>query len=238
MTLRLGLFGASGRLGRAIVGLAVRDPEVSVVGAWTHASSKALGERVHGILLQLATPEIDVDGYIDVSIPIGLEERLGIALQNKRPFILGTTGLEPSDQALLEAAARHIPLLYAANFSLGMALLHKLARDAARLFYPHADIDLVETHHTQKKDAPSGSARLLARGIQQAHPEGKAPTIHSIRSGAVVGDHELRFNVAEEQLTLRHQAHSRDVFARGALLAARFLKGKAPGLYGMEQLFS
>ncbi|MDE3045872.1 MAG: 4-hydroxy-tetrahydrodipicolinate reductase [Verrucomicrobiota bacterium] len=241
----LGIIGASGRLGRSIAALALQDPLLRIGGVFTRPSShwlhhdlgEILGISPTGITLSadLYTP---LDLYIDASLPKALPDNLQAAIRTKRPLVVGTTGLSPEDRVLLEETAQHIPLFYAANFSLGMALLHKLTRETARLFHPQADIDLIETHHAQKKDAPSGSALALAETIQDSHPTGKALHLHSIRSGSLIGEHELRFNSDEEQLILSHRVHTRASFARGALAAARFLIDQPPGLYTMEHLLS
>ena len=116
--------------------------------------------------------------------------------------------------------------------------MRKLAEETARLFHPNAEIDLIETHHIHKKDTPSGAAKLLAKTITGSHPKQKTPTIHSIRLGQTVGKHELQFNSPEEQIIITHTAHSRDIFAKGALIAARFLSTQTPALYTMDNLFT
>jgi len=242
--LAIGIIGATGRLGRSIAALALADPNFRIGGAFTHVASRFLQQDL-GALLGLAplglplTDNIQakpLDLYIEVSLAPALPRTVQAALHLQRPLVVGTTGLSADDFTRLREASKTIPLFYTANFSLGMALLRKLTREAARLFSPQADIDLIETHHAQKKDAPSGSALALSRAIQESHPTHKTPRIHSIRSGKIIGEHELRFNTAEEQLVLSHQAHSRDAFARGALAAARFLIDQPPGLYTMDDL--
>jgi 4-hydroxy-tetrahydrodipicolinate reductase len=176
--------------------------------------------------------------YIDVSLPEGLAARIELALKRKTPLVIGTTGLSASDLALVDKASAQIPILQTSNFSLGMTLMQKLAKEAAIAFHADADIELVETHHTEKKDAPSGSAKMLAETVADAHPLKKKPSIRSVRLGKVVGEHVLSFLAPEEQIVLSHTAHSRDVFARGALAAARFLKEQLPGRYQMSDLIA
>lgn len=243
--MNIGIIGATGRLGRAIAILALRDPFFQIREALTHPQSPHLDEDLGTFLgieplnLSLtASPSFQAALYLDVSTPSALAHNLEQATHHKKPLVVGTTGLSDTDLLLLEKAAQQIPLFYATNFSLGMALLYKLAAEAALRFHTHAEIDLIETHHTEKKDAPSGSSLALAKTVQEAHPLSLSPRIHSIRSGQIVGEHELLFNTAEERLLLSHQAHSRDAFARGALAAARFLIPKPPGLYGMEDLLT
>lgn len=201
MAIKIGLIGAQGRLGRAIAAL-------QSVAAVTRTTSR------HGL---------DCDLLIDVSSHEALSENLSA----RKPMVIGTTG--HSDFSLIEEAAKHLPIFYSPNFSLGVALMRKWALEISRKF--PADIDLIETHHTQKKDSPSGTALYLAQGLPDVQ-------IHSIRSGKIIGEHTLIFNNGSERLTLSHETHSRDAYARGALAAARFLIGKPPGLYTMDHLLA
>jgi 4-hydroxy-tetrahydrodipicolinate reductase len=200
MDIKIGLIGAGGRMGKAISSLHAVIPI-------TRTTSRA---------------SLDCDILIDVSSHQALRENLSA----NKPIVIGTTG--HLDFAPIQEAARYLPIFYAPNFSLGAALLNKLATLAAQYF--PSDIDIIETHHTQKKDAPSGFALLLAKNLPN-------PRIHSIRSGKIIGEHTVLFNTAEERITLTHEAHTRDVFAQGALAAARFLLNKPPGLYTMDNLF-
>lgn len=200
MAIKIGLIGAEGRMGKAISSL-------------------------HAVIpISRKTPRIPLD--CDILIDFSSHEALQENLSARKPIVIGTTG--HLDFAPIHEAARYLPIFYAPNFSLGAALLNKLANLAAHHF--PSDVDLIETHHTQKKDAPSGTALHLVKNIPHAH-------IHSIRSGKIIGEHTLIFNTAEERITLSHQVHTRDAFARGALAAARFLINKPPGLYTMDNLF-
>lgn len=198
--MKIGLIGSQGRLGRAIAAL---HPTIPITRATPRSS-------------------LECDVLIDVSSYKALSENL----RAKKPIVIGTTG--HLDMALIEDAAKEFPVFYASNFSLGSAIQAHLTAYIAKHF--PSDIDLIEIHHTGKKDAPSGTALQLTKTLPRAK-------IHSIRSGNVVGEHILIFNTNEERLTLSHQVYSRDAFARGALAAARFLIGKAPGLYSMDNLF-
>ena len=226
---RTAVFGASGRLGKEIAELMIRDARF-VAGPWiAHPKSRFIGQTLFNQVVISTKDSHEADLYIDASIAQGFEERLEIALRRKKPIAIGTTGLNASQKALLSEASRTIPLLYTPNFSLGMALLKTLAQDVARKFYPDAAIDLIEMHHAQKKDAPSGSALLLSDAIRnEGHRE---IAIHSIRSGTIPGTHEILFNTPEESIRLIHSAYSRAAFAKGALQAAHFLLSQPPGLY-------
>ena len=163
--------------------------------------------------------------------------------------MIATTGQTPEELDAIRAASERIPVFLSANMSIGVALLADLARKAASVF-PEADIEIVECHHNQKLDVPSGTALLLARRIQEARPEstllvgrhenGKRPRgeigIHSLRLGSEVGTHEIIISTGSETLRLKHEAENRALFAQGALAAAGFLTGKAPGLYDMRDI--
>ncbi len=201
MHLKIGLIGANGRMGKAIAAL-------------------------HEIIpIARSTPKtpLDCDVLIDFSSPQALQENLLFG----KPIVIGTTG--HPDFSLIEEAAKTIPIFFAANFSLGAAILKQLTAFVANRF--PGDLDLIETHHSEKKDAPSGTALHLVKNLPEAR-------IHSIRSGKIIGEHTLIFNNAQERLTLSHQVHSREAFASGALAAAQFLIGKPPGLYTMDNLIS
>lgn len=212
--LKIGLIGAGGRLGKEIA--ALHKPAVF----FTRESP--------------AYAHSEVDVYIDVSAPEALAHNIGVALSAKKPLVVGTTG--HATLSLLLEAAHKIPIFYSPNFSLGLALMRKFSAELARKFHRDAHIDLIETHHSQKKDSPSGSALLLAKAVEEHHPA--TVNIHSIRSGHIAGQHTLFFNTTEEKLTISHEAHSRTAFAKGALTAAFFLKDKPVGLYGMDELLA
>ncbi|HPZ00739.1 MAG TPA: 4-hydroxy-tetrahydrodipicolinate reductase, partial [Clostridiales bacterium] len=165
------------------------------------------------------------------------------------PVVMATTGLTEEEQALVKTAAKEIPVFFAANYSIGIALLIELAKKTASVM-DGAQIEIVETHHVRKLDAPSGTALAIARGIQEVRPEatlhcgrngqGKRDPneigIQAVRIGNVVGIHEVMIGTDNQTITLKHEAHSRALFAEGALCAADFLQGKAPGLYGMTDM--
>jgi 4-hydroxy-tetrahydrodipicolinate reductase len=201
MSIKIGLIGSKGRLGKAIMAL---DPTI--------------------VPIYKETPRfpLECDVLIDVSSHHALLENLSA----NKPIVIGTTG--HLNFELIEEAAKRFPCFYAANFSLGAALMARFADFMGKHF--QSEVDLIETHHVLKKDAPSGTALHLAKRLKNAK-------ISSIRSGDAIGEHILIFKTVEEKITFAHEVHTRDAFARGALAAARFLAGKPPGLYGMDNLF-
>jgi len=194
------------------------------------------------------------DVLVDFSAPAALPASLNRAVSAGVPILVGTTGLDELAGHRLEEAAHAIPVLRAANTSLGVALLGELTEKAARVLGPSWDIEIVEMHHRRKADAPSGTAIALgeaaARGrgisLRENSENGRSGTglrraegtigFASLRGGTVAGDHDLIFAGPEERLILSHRAENRMIFARGALAAAKFLNGKQPGLYSMRDV--
>jgi 4-hydroxy-tetrahydrodipicolinate reductase len=225
---RLLVHGANGRMGQSLLRLSGERPEAfQVVGA----VSRKVGQRVIEGIPQFAANELggtpDADVVVDFSLPEAFDPLLAYCLAHARPLVSGTTGLSPDQVAALDAASERIPVLWASNFSLGVAVLNDLVERAARVL-PGWDCDIVEQHHTRKQDAPSGTALTLgeaaARGGAIAH-------YASLRAGDIVGEHTVQFATLGERIELVHRATNRDIFARGALHAAAWLAGQGPGRY-------
>ena len=194
------------------------------------------------------------DVFIDFSAPEGLEDHLQTALAAERPIVIGTTGLTPDHHRMIDDVARAIPVLQAANMSLGINLLAHLVREAAARLGDEWDIEIVEMHHRHKVDAPSGTALLLGqaaadgRGVSlsEVSERGRDGIIGartpgqigfaSLRGGSVAGDHQLILATEGERIELGHRAESRAVFARGAIEAALWLIGKPAGRYAMTDV--
>ena len=193
--------------------------------------------------------EIASDVVVDFSHHSAVEDVLAYAKKTGAAAVIGTTGHTGEEKALIFEAAKEIPVFYAGNVSLGIAVLCRLVKQAAA-FFPDADIEIVETHHTRKVDAPSGTALMLFNAIKEVRPEATANCgragegkrtkdeigIASLRMGNVVGIHEVHICTANQTLTLRHEAITRGMLAEGAVDAARFMEGKQPGLYNMESI--
>jgi 4-hydroxy-tetrahydrodipicolinate reductase len=189
------------------------------------------------------------DCIIDFSHHSGTEALLRYAVEKKLPVVLATTGHTEEEKALIAAAAENIPLFLSANMSLGVALLVELAKMTAKTF-PEADIEIIEAHHNRKLDAPSGTALMLAEAIRavregarfvfgrsgQAKREREEIGIHAVRMGNVVGEHEVIVGTDTQTIRLKHEAHSRSLFAEGAMAAAAFLIGKPAGTYDMQSM--
>ncbi len=201
------------------------------------------------ILSRLEDVTVPADCVVDFSHHSCTDRLLAYALARRLPVVIATTGQTEEELSAIREASGEIPVFLSANMSIGVALLAEMAKTAARAF-PDADIEIVEKHHSQKLDAPSGTALLLARAIGEVRPDatyncgrsghGKRPKdeigIHSLRLGGLVGEHEVILATPTQTITLKHEAHSRALFAEGALKAAAFLVGRRPGLYDVNAM--
>lgn len=222
MPLQIGLIGASGKMGKKISSCIGNDPSFSL--AWEFNSS-SLYEPLHAAHI-----------IIDFSSASALEKNLRFAVSTNTPIVIGTTGFSEPEKQLLEEASKKIPIFWAPNFSLGMALLTHAIETLSPLFQPNFKAHIEETHHIHKKDSPSGSAIALEKAARQGYD--KPLPIESHRIGETIGDHSIVFSSNEETITFEHKALSREIFALGALKAAKFLVGKEPKLYSMKDLLS
>jgi 4-hydroxy-tetrahydrodipicolinate reductase len=236
----IGIIGSAGRMGQALVDAAT-DAGLTVAG----------GIDVGGDPLALAR---SCDVLIDFSSPKALVANLGAAVAAAKPILIGTTGLEEDHHTAIEDAARHVAVLQTGNTSLGVTLLAKLVQEAAAALGPDWDIEIVETHHRHKIDAPSGTALLLgqaaatARGIDLATSSERgrdgvtgarksgAIGFASLRAGSAAGDHTVYFGTDNERIELTHRAENRSIFASGAVKAAAWLIRQPAGRYRMEQV--
>lgn len=218
---RVALIGARGRMGQTIVDLAKDDPKIDIV------AQSDLGDAIDAAMK-------DCEVAIDFSNASSIDEVCRAASQHKRALVIGTTGHSPEQRALIERSAKSLPIVFASNFSVGVNALFALTRRAAEILGSEFQPQIVETHHTKKKDAPSGTAKTLGE-ILKAELKIDIP-IESIREGDVVGEHTVTFTGPSERLELTHRAGSREIFARGALRAAEWVVGKPAGLYSMQDV--
>ena len=231
--------GANGAMGKLICDIFGNEVvgKVSIDGA----------NNVPKTFAELGAMAADV--VVDFSHHTAIADVLAYAKEIGAAAVIGTTGHTAEEKALIYAAAEEIPVFYAGNVSLGIAVLCRLVKDAVK-YFPDADVEIVEVHHTRKVDAPSGTAHMLFNAIKEVRPqayencgragEGKRTKdeigIHALRMGNVVGIHEVHINTGNQTLTLKHESGSRAMLADGAVAAARFMEGKAAGLYDMESI--
>jgi len=258
--IRLGINGAMGRMGRAVGRLALEGGGFEIASAIDAASSKQdygviLGRDPIGVkVTEKLAGRLDV--LIDFSVPDASLARLGECVRNGTPHLVCTTGFDAAARKKIRDAGRKIPVLLASNTSIGVAALSECAGELARRLGPEFDIEIVEMHHRRKKDAPSGTAITLAESIARVtgrtYPKdfrfGRSGEtgerteqeigIHALRGGGVVGEHTIVFASEDEVVTVSHRAASRDLFARGALRAARFLASAKAGCYSMTDVLA
>ena len=232
--MRVVIYGASGRMGKALLRLGALDKRMEIVAAVTGRNVIA----IDGVTCPLfsvselsALPRFDV--AIDFSQPEAFDAILDLCRNRKAALVSGTTGLNESHKQLMAEAGKEIPLLWASNFSLGVAVLNDLVHSAAKALETWG-VEITETHHVHKKDAPSGTALTLGQSVASA--VGQIPVYVSHREGEVIGDHTVKFEGPGEFIELRHNALDRDIFVRGALEAAFRLKQKPPGIYQFADL--
>ena len=233
------LCGANGAMGKLIDG---------ILGSEVTARVSLDGENgVPRTFAELG--DTDTDIIIDFSHHTAIADVVSYAKAHNCALVIGTTGHTADEKALITDVAKELPVFFSGNMSLGIAVLCRLAKEAARWF-PEADIEIVEVHHNRKVDAPSGTAHMLFNAIAQVRPEatencgrageGKRPKneigVSSLRMGNVVGIHEVHICTGNQALTLRHEAGNRGMLAEGAVEAARFMAGKPAGLYNMDDL--
>lgn len=241
--------GACGHMGRVIAALIAEREDCETIAGIDKFGEKYADFEVYRSVFDL--PE-KPDVIIDFSHPSALPDLLSYCKMNSVPLVIGTTGYSDEEKQQITAASAQIPVFFTFNMSLGINLLAELAKKAVQVLGGQFDIEIVEKHHNRKKDAPSGTAIMLAEAINgeldnKYHPvydrhsvrkpRGKDEIgMHAVRGGTIVGEHEIIFAGHDEVITLSHSAQSREVFAVGAVNAAVFLSGKAAGLYAMSDL--
>ncbi len=257
--------GAAGRMGKRLVELVDAHPETRLVGALEHPDSPLLGRDAGeiaglgslGVKLVGSHRELAAAGarvIIDFTAPAATLANVTWAAAQGVAMVIGTTGLEPAERAELASAAQRIPIVFAPNMSVGVNVLFKVAAEVARILGEDFDVEILEAHHNQKKDAPSGTAvhlgEIVAAVLGRDYEREAVFTrrgftgvrskteigMQTLRGGDIVGEHTVMFAGCGERLELIHRAHSRDNFAAGAVRAALWLAGRTPGFYDMQDV--
>lgn len=262
--IRTGIFGANGRMGRALIEAHDKTTKADITAALVRAGStlenvdigELAGIQKQGVKTTSRYHQLsqDVDVMIDFTLPEALEAHLKLCVEQKLPVVVGTTGLNDTQKQLIRDAAQHIPVVFSANMSVGVNLLFNLVRQTARVMGNSADIEIWEAHHRYKKDAPSGTAVAigeviadeLGRDLKQCAVYGREGDtgerdqntigFATIRAGDIVGEHTAMFAEPGERIEITHRASSRLTFAQGAVRAAVWLVNKPAGLYDMQDV--
>lgn len=259
----IGIFGANGRMGRALITVA-KEQQLKLTAATVRSGSELIGvdagelAGVGKLGLPLGVTGSNsinnADIWVDFTMPEAMLAHLQLALAAKKAMVIGVTGLTDAQYQQVQQAAKHIPIVWAPNMSVGVNLLLHLVQTAAKVMGQSADIEIIEAHHRFKKDAPSGTAMAIGASIAKAlerdlakvavygregitgEREPQTIGFATVRGGDIIGDHTALFADLGERLEITHKASSRNTFAQGALRAALWLQNKQPGLYSMQQV--
>lgn len=242
---RIGISGACGKMGLRIAGIAHKHMDkVTIAAAFERPDSPFVGKDFGDALNNSKTGVVvtsdfekglkGLDCLIEFTLPEPTFKHIPACVQAKVPMVIGTTGIDADGEKAIAEAAKAIPIVYSPNMSMGVNTLFMIVKEAARILGKDFQIRMDETHHVHKKDAPSGTAKMIAKLIKES--SGVDPEVKVMREGEVVGNHGIIFETPYETLEIRHDAKSRDVFAAGAVKAAIYLAGKKPGLYTMADV--
>jgi 4-hydroxy-tetrahydrodipicolinate reductase len=260
----IAIFGANGRMGRVLIDAIDQSVDDKLAGAAVRASSSLVGIDVgelagigkKGLLIctDLSAHIEQIEVLIDFTLPTALAENLAFCIAHNKPLIIGTTGLNTEQKTALDSASKLIPIVFAANYSVGVNLMLNLVRKAAAVMSCTADIEILEAHHRFKKDAPSGTAMAIGEAIadeigrdlskcavygregETGERDQKTIGFATVRAGDIVGEHTVLFADIGERLEITHKASSRLTFAKGAVKAASWIIDKPAGLYDMENV--
>ena len=249
---RIIMSGCSGAMGKMITGIVKEDSQAEIVAGIDLIDN---GDNEYPVFSSIRDCDVEADAIIDFSTPKILDDLLAYSEEKKVPIVLCTTGYTEEQLAKIEMAAEKTAILKSANMSLGINTLLKLVQDAAQVFAAEGfDVEIVEKHHNQKVDAPSGTALALADSVNEAmgnqyeyiydrsqrreKRDKKELGISAVRGGTIVGDHDVIFAGTDEVITFSHTAYSKAVFGKGAVSAAKFLKGKTSGRYEMSDVIA
>jgi 4-hydroxy-tetrahydrodipicolinate reductase len=262
--MRVAVSGAAGRMGRAVIGICQQAPDITLAAAFERPGAAAVGNDAGELIgtgaLGLRVTERFADAVercdvlIDFSTPAATLEHLAICRKHRRAVVVGTTGFSREERELIRTAAEECPVVFAPNMSVGVNLCFKLAELAARVLGDDCDVEIIEAHHRHKVDSPSGTAlrlgevvaNALGRDLQECavygrqgltgERDGNTIGFATVRAGDIVGEHTVMFAGAGERVEVVHKATDRAIFARGAVRAARWLMGRQPGLFDMQDV--
>ena len=214
--------GSKGKMGLRIMALAKDDSEFTVSGEFDVGGDPEAGIKECDCLIDFTTPEATI-------------QHLETCEKYKKAMVIGTTGFEHSQDAKIKEASRNIPIVFSPNMSIGVNVLFKMVEDAAKTLGSEYKVEILEAHHVHKKDSPSGTAKELSRIIKREKGHVDVP-IESVREDEIVGEHTVTFESPYDVIELTHSAKTRDIFAKGALEAAKFVAAKPAGLYTMKDV--
>jgi 4-hydroxy-tetrahydrodipicolinate reductase len=235
--IKLGIAGVRGKMGRRIFELARNNRDFEITLALERKGIPEIGKELGKIKISSSPDGLFlVDVFVDFTTPEGTETNLDYVARYKKALVLGTTGLNEAQVRKVEEVSKVVPVVFSPNTSIGVNVLFAILPELAKKLGPDYHIEIVEAHHSAKKDTPSGTAKKFAQVL--ANTTGKEIPTHAIRLGDIVGDHTIIFCGNSERIEIKHQAHSRDLFAVGALKAAKWVANKPAGLYSMQDVLN
>ncbi|MDD5044909.1 MAG: 4-hydroxy-tetrahydrodipicolinate reductase [Candidatus Omnitrophica bacterium] len=235
--IKLGIAGAAGKMGRRLIELAREDKAFEVMLALERRGHPLSGKEFNGLKISSGPDSmLLIDVFVDFTTPEATEANLDYVGKYKKALVLGTTGLSDAQLAKVRELSGVVPVVFSPNMAVGVNVLFSVLPEIAKKLGPDYSIEIVEAHHKMKKDAPSGTAKKFAQVLKEA--TGKEIPTHAIRLGDIIGDHTIIFCGNSERIEIKHQAHSRDLFALGALKAAKWVAGKPAGLYSMQDVLN
>lgn len=237
--IKIAIPGVNGRMGQAVASAVLQSDDLELVIATVRDTCHQIGSKVANSDITITTKILnnDFDIMIDFTLPEGVIEHLAYCRTNKKAIVIGATGFSSEQIEQINEAAREIPILMSSNMSVGVNICYKLLSNASQLLRDDWDVSILDLHHQHKRDAPSGTAKQMARIVSDK--TGKNLTdiqIESYRKGDIVGTHIVTFKNPLEFITIAHEAQDRSIFAQGAVVAARWLSDKGPGLYSMQDV--
>ncbi len=238
MTIKLAISGCRGRMGQRITDLAAQDKTFKITALLENKDHP----EAHGTMkdLPISTDASALKGsqvLIEFTTPEATLEHLKACEKFGVRMVIGTTGFTSAQIGVIKKTAKKIPIVFSSNMSVGVNLVFSQLRELAQKTAGRYEVRIVEAHHIHKKDAPSGTAKTLAQIVQEASGK-KVEDIQSVRQGEIIGDHDVIFEGPFDTITLRHHAKTRDIFAAGSLVAAKFLARKSKGLFNMEEVLA
>lgn len=257
--INIAIIGASGRMGRMLIAQALLDDALNLVGAYTIENDPLIGidagvligQEPCGVALTTLNKAVAADVFVDFSLPSALDSVIDTCQKHQSALVMGVTGLNDANFAKLDALAKSVPVVYAGNYSTGVNLCLELLKTAANVLGIDCDAEIVETHHCHKKDAPSGTALMMAKAVADGRHQTMDLThgrcgqslrkkgqigMHALRGGEIVGEHSVQFISDFETITISHSAKSRDVFAKGAMRAATWVVNQPAKRYDMQDV--
>jgi 4-hydroxy-tetrahydrodipicolinate reductase len=264
MATKIVITGCCGKMGLRIAALAFKDKSLEIAGAVESSGHADIGKNL-GTIIGVENLIVDIasdlssavkssDVIIDFTTPSATLSNLKVARDEKIPIVIGTTGITDEELKVIDSSSKKIPILFSSNMSVGVNLIFGIVPEAAIALGEDYDIEIVESHHNKKKDSPSGTAKTLLKKIAEAkgvqaedvaiygrmgnsgdRPKGQI-CVHAIRGGSIVGEHTVIFAGLDETIEITHRASSRDIFAKGAIKAAKYIADKSPGLYDMQDV--